>query len=335
MLQMIQKAQPAQGDVHVNAPLTQISLAFLQRQDLFVADRVFQNIPVSKQSDLYFKFDRGHFLRNQMAKRAPGAESQGIGYGVATDSYFADVWAIHHDLPDQVVANADAALNPDRESTELLMAQAMINRESQWVTNFFALSKWATDVTGVASAPSASQFIFWSDYSTSDPIGDIDKGKRTVAGSTSYEPNVLVLDRLTWGKLKDHPQIVNRLNQGQTPVGPALATLQSVAAILELDRILVSKAVRNTAIEGAANAISFIAGDNALLAYVPPSPGLMTPAAGYTFSWNGYLGAAAAGQRVSRFRMEHLRSNRIELEMAYAQKLVAAELGYFFSNTLA
>ena len=42
---------PSRGDVHVNRPLTNISIAFLQTQEAFVADRVFPNIPVTKQSD--------------------------------------------------------------------------------------------------------------------------------------------------------------------------------------------------------------------------------------------------------------------------------------------
>ena len=52
---------PSRGDVHVNRPLTNISIAFLQTQEAFVADRVFPNIPVTKQSDLFFTIDRGEF----------------------------------------------------------------------------------------------------------------------------------------------------------------------------------------------------------------------------------------------------------------------------------
>jgi hypothetical protein len=61
----------------------------------------------------------------------------------------------------------------------------------------------------------------------------------------------------------------------------------------------------------------------------------MTPSAGYTFAWNGYMGAAGAGQRVSRFRMDHLRSDRIELEMSFDQKLVSADLGFFWDAIVA
>jgi hypothetical protein len=61
----------------------------------------------------------------------------------------------------------------------------------------------------------------------------------------------------------------------------------------------------------------------------------MTPTAGYTFSWNGYLGAGAEGNRIKRFRIERLESDRVEIQMAFDLKLVAADLGYFFTSIIA
>ncbi len=68
--------QPGRGDVHVDRPLTQLSLAFLQSADGFVADRVFPRVPVDKPSDSYFTYDRGMFNRNQMEKRAAGKSEE-------------------------------------------------------------------------------------------------------------------------------------------------------------------------------------------------------------------------------------------------------------------
>jgi hypothetical protein len=102
-----------------------------------------------------------------------------------------------------------------------------------------------------------------------------------------------------------------------------------------VDEVLVMDAIENTAAEGAANVHAFIGGKHALLLYAPASPGLMTPSAGYTFTWQGLLGGGVLGSRISRFRMEHLKSDRLEIEQAFAQKKVAADLGYFFSGAVA
>ena len=97
---------------------------------------------------------------------------------------------------------------------------------------------------------------------------------------------------------------------------------------------MVMDAIQNSALEGATASNDFIAGDHALLCYSAPSPGLMTPSAGYTFNWTGYLGGAA-GVQMKRFRMEHLESDRVEIQAAYDQEVISSSLGYFFPSVLA
>lgn len=322
--QPIYKYSPTPGDVHVNTPLTNISIAFLQMSENFIATRVFPNIPVAFQSDRYYTYDRGEFNRDEMRKRAPGTESAGGSYTVDnTPSYFCEPYAFHKDIPDQVRANADSVLMPDREATEYLSHKAAIKREKLWASKFFTTGVWATDIGKD-----------WSPGGADDPIVDVRTGRRTVLESTGYEPNTLVMGRSVWDTLADNADVIDRVKYGQTPVGPAMGTMMALRELFGVERIFVMNAIENTATEGQTAVHSFIGGNSALLCYSAPSPGIMTPSAGYTFSWTGYLGAGAEGNRVSRFRMEHLKSDRVEIEMAFDQKLIAADLGYFFSVTV-
>ena len=327
--------QPTVSDVHVNTPLTNISIAFIQSAGNFVADKVFPNIPVAKQSDRYYTYDRGMFNRNEMKDRAPGTESAGVSYDVdSTPTYYAPVKAIHHDVPDERRANADSVLQVDREATLLVTTKAMIKREKDWTSKYFTTSKWTTDITGVSGTPGAGEAKQWND-AASTPIEDVRAGKTVVLKSTGFEPNKLTINQDVWDALIDHPDIVDRVKYGQTPGGPARVTLQAVAALMELDEIIVMKAIENTAKEGATNVHAFIGGKKALLCYATPTPGLMIPSAGYTFSWTGFMGATATGHRIKKFRRTELNSDRVELDMAYDQKLVSADLGYFFTTIVA
>jgi len=321
--------QPSRGDVHVDKPLTQIAVAFAQQPDAFIADRVFPVIPVSKQSDVYFTIPRGAWFRDEMAKRAPGAESVERTHDVSSDSYLCDVWALHENLADQVRANYDSPLQPEREITEGLSLAGMIRKERQFVTDFFTSGLWTSDLTGVDSAsPAASQFGRW-DRADSTPIEDIRLGKRTVQGRTGFRPNKLVIGREVYDALLDHPDIVGRLDRGQT-TGAAVVMRANLAALFELDEVLVMDSVFNSATEGAADSIGFIGGKSALLVYAAPSPGLYTPSGGYTFAWTGLMGAGALGMRMKRIRMEERESDRLEIQMAFDQKLVSADLGQFY-----
>ena len=74
---------------------------------------------------------------------------------------------------------------------------------------------------------------------------------------------------------------------------------------------------------------------SALVLYAPKSPSLLTPSAGYTFTWSGYLGGNSQGVRIKRFRMEHIASDRVESEATWDQKVVCNDLGYFLSQAVA
>ena len=328
--------QPTPGDVHVNSPLTNISIAFLQNATNFVASKVFPNIPVSKQSDRYYVYNRGDFNRDEMQARAPATESAGGSYTLDnTPSYFANRFSFHKDVPDEVRANADAALNPDREAVAFVTHKALIRREKVFSSNFFTTGKWATDITGVSGTPTGAQVKQWND-ATADPIENIRLGKRSIMERTGFEANKLVLGRPVFDALLDHPDIIDRVKYGQSGVGaPAMANTDVLARLLGLEEILVMNSIENTAAEGQSMAHSFIGGKAALLCHSATSPGLMTPSAGYTFSWTGLLGAGAEGNRIKSFRLEQLSADRVEIDMCFDTKLVSADLWYFWNTIIA
>lgn len=326
---------PTPGDVHVNTPLTNISIAYIQNAANFVASRVFPNIPVAKQSDRYYTYDRGEFNRDEMQERAPATESAGGGYNVDnTPTYYCPRYSFHRDIPDEMRANADAVLNPDREATLYVTQKAMIKKEKLFVAGYLKSGIWTNDWAGVASAPSGSQVVQWNS-SSSTPIENVRMARRTVLQSTGFEPNKLVLGRAVYDALLDHPEIIDRIKYGQTPGSAAQVNIQTLAALFEVEQILVMNAIENTAKEGQTPVHQFIGGKTALLAYAAPEPGLMTPSAGYTFSWTGLLGAGADGNRIRSFRLEQIGSDRVEIDMSWATKLVGADLGFFFNTIVA
>jgi hypothetical protein len=321
---------PTAGDVHVNAPLTNISIAYMQEAVNFIADKVFPTVPVQKQSDRYFLYPKGDWFRSEAQLRAPGTESAGSGYNIDnTPTYYAGVDAVHKDVDDQIRANADAPINFDRDATQWVTQQLMIRREKNWVANYFKTGVW-TDLTGVAAAPVANQFLRWDD-ANSTPVEDITGAAVTMQQSTGYKPNTLVLNPFVYNALKNNADIIDRIKYTQRGV----VTADILASLFDVERVMTIGAVENTAAMGATDAISFIAQiKGAMLVYANPRPSLLTPSAGYSFAWTGYFGAGGNGQRIKRFRMEQLSSDRIEGELAVDHKLVAADLGVFFNTAI-
>lgn len=326
--------QPTLSDVHVNVPLTNLSVAFFQEATAFVASRVFPTVPVMKQSDRYYVYNRGDFNRLQMEKRAAGAPAKQSGYKLDnTPSYFCDEWALAKTIPDQVRANADSVLAPDLEATQFLTGQALIARETTWVSNFFTTGKWTSEKAGQASSDS-THVRYWSDPA-STPIEDVRAMKQAVqlAGG-GFRANKLTLGRPVFDTLLDHPDIVDRIKYGQTSGAPAMANKEILAQILEVEEILIMDAIQNSAGEGLTESNAFIGGKHALLSYSPPSPGLMTPSAGYNFAWIGMYGAGVEGNRIKSYRWELNSGDIVEISAAFDLKQVAADLGGFFYNVI-
>jgi len=301
----------------------------------FVADRAFPGIPVESKSDLYYTYKRADFNRDEMQKRALATESAGTGYGLdSTGTYSCDVWALHKDVDDQIRANSDSPLSPDRDATIFLTNKALIRRENVWAGNYFKGGVWTGEVAGQATADS-THVVYW-DYATASPITDIRHAKTQARlNSGGFVPNIGVFSRPVFDKLVDHPDFIDRTKYGQTAPNPAMATRRIIAEILELEEVLVMDAVYNTAAEGATESNSFIGGTSAALFYRPRNPGLMTPSAGYTFNWTGMIGSTGgAGVRIKTFRMEHLASDRVEIDAAFDMRVVSKDCGFFFNGVI-
>ena len=317
--------QPTISDVDVDRPLTDLSVRFSQKADMFIADKVFPNIRVQNRSDKFYTYDRSYWFKSDAQLRGPGSESAGSGYAVGTDDFSCDVYAVHRNLSDQVRANADSPITMDRDATEFVTQHMLQRREQAWVTNFFTSGVWGTSVTG------GTNFTKWSDYANSDPIRDLRDGVLKMAKNTALKPNTLVMGAEVWDSLQDHPDYLDRIKWTQKGV----VSEDLISSLVGVDKTYVAWSVKNTSAEGETAAYDFNLGKNALLLYVPPSPGLNTPAAGYTFSWSGLFGSGSNGIRIKRFRMEWIESDRVEAEEAIDQKVVASELGYFYGGAVA
>ena len=322
---------PSQSDLHINVPLTNVSIAYMQAANTYIADKVFPRVPVQKQSDLYWKFSKSDWRRTDVEKRAPSTESKGVGWNMDSDSYFAHVYAVHKDIDDQLRANADSVFSLDRDSTQFITNQMLLKRDIDWNNRYFKPGVWETDLVG------GTDFGKWSDAG-SDPIGDVQKLVIDFRKLTGFAPNIMVFGAHTMAALKQHPDIIDRIKYTQR----GIVTEDLIATLFGIDEIYTTYATVATgpqipdAVEQDKVATYDFINDSksAMMLYAPKSPSLLTPSAGYTFTWNGYAAGNSQGIKIKRFRMEHIASDRIEAEMTYDQKVVCTDLGVHLGSVV-
>lgn len=327
--------QPGRSDVHVNRPLTNISHAYIQRAKDFIADKVFPIVPVMKQSDRYFKYDKKYWFQTQAKKRAPASESAGSGFAVDnTPSYFADVWAVHKDVDDQVRANADQPLDMDRDATMFVTQQLLLRREKQFTSQYLTTGIWqgysVSNVVQDYNVATQSASGFQWDVAGSNPLQDIDTLKSQIKQQTGFLPNTIVLANDVFFAIRNNAIIVDRIKYTQR----GILSEELLAALFGVEKLLVASVTNDLSPEGEVQNMQYLFSNAALLVYANPAPSILQPTGGYIFSWQGLFGAGAQGNRISTFRMEQLKADRVEGEMAFSMNLVGADLGVYLTNVL-
>jgi hypothetical protein len=327
--------------VHIDAPLTNLTIAFLQDANGFIADRVFPKVSVAKKSDKYYTYNRADFNRvGQVQARAPRTQAPRVGMSLSTDTYLTDVYSLATDYDFDTLANEDAALDIRAAGSQMLTHQLLIDREIKWASTYFTGGVWGTDWDGVAGSPSTAQVRQWSDYTNSTPIVDVTSIMRTVQlKSGGFKPNVMVVGKEVRDVLVNHPTILARLNGGATVTNTALVTDAKLAEIFGVEEFLVMETVKNTAAEGLTESNAFIGGKAVAFYYRPRAAGLMIPSAGYTFTWDELENASGHGIAIKSYRGDYLAIDGIaevlEANLAYDHKVVSADLGAFIDTVIA
>jgi hypothetical protein len=163
---------------------------------------------------------------------------------------------------------------------------------------------------------------------------DIQDGKTTVLQNTGFEPNTLVLGYQVWAELINHPDFVDRIKHTSTD----RVNQDLIAGLFGIERLLISKAIKATNVEGETAAYSFVHGKSAWLGYVAPDVGLEVPTAGATFVWRGATdGQAAMGADIAtvQFEIPEKRVRRVEAQMAWDSKVIGSDLGYYLASVVA
>ena len=265
--------EPTVQDVHVNVPLS--NLAVNIRSAGFIGDGLFPILPVAKDSDLYYFFNAGDWLRDEVQIRDPAAYAREAQYSVGTSNYNTTERAIAKIITQSVLDNSDSALRPRQKGVQFVMDKMALGREVRIVNQ-------VTSTSNVGSGVALAGANRWSAKGTSDPISDVRTGMDFILTNVGKRPNVLAVGYQVDLALMDHPDILSRLPSTITQ-NPA-AVRAALPSIFGVERYMVGDGIINRAPRGAANSLVSIWGSNAVLAYVDPDPALDSVTAGFTFA---------------------------------------------------
>jgi hypothetical protein len=298
-LSMLQKQQlvtfgkaAAPSDAYRTPILENVSTAAFQDPSMFVARAVFPTIPSPDEQFKYFTFNMDSIQQDKARQRAPGTPVEEGVWDLSAASVTLKQFAYGERLPEELVVTAaqvGQAGNVDTASALSVAEVLMINAERRFATNFFVTGKWAADMTGQGTADS-THYVFWNN-SSSTPLDDVYSEHRRILLAGRRRPNTMIVGFTTLQRLMTNTQIINRLNNGALPGRVVMATVDQLAGLFGVERILVAQAVYNSAKETQTASTAFCLDDkSAWIGYVAPSAAIMTPSAGYRGTWAGLAG---------------------------------------------
>jgi hypothetical protein len=305
---------PLTSEVKFDPLLTDISIQFQPAPDGYLADMVLPVVPVSRESAVYWVYDKSRFDVPD-AKRAPRSDYNRIDWTVTTDNYLTQQYGLEGEIDDQERKIAAAPLDLDIDTTEIVTDMILNNREKRIADLVMSASVVTQGVTLAGAA-------IWTDAVGSDPEADVALARTTIFAATGYRPNRIVMGYKVFEALKTHPAIREVIKYTER----AIVTKQLLATLFEVEEVLVGGVLRRTSVRGQTDALSDVWDDDVLIYYAERSPSLKKASFGYQMREEDL--------RVFRYREDKRDVDVIRVSEKQAEKVVSASLGYLITNAV-
>lgn len=322
--------QPNVKALLVSGPLANVSIAY--RNANYIADRVFPIIDNVDPRAKITRYGKDAWFRDEAGIRAPGARAPRGGYGIGYIPLNTVEYAFAKEVTeeDRRFAKSQNAppLQPDQDAIEFATDKVDLKKERR-VAELIFKTKWADGNTGGEDAEGK-----WAPGDGNTFLADIEKGIKTIQSQTGITPNRLILDFGTYSALKQEPTILEKIKYTER----AVLTSAILASLLDLEEVLVGKAIVNVAKENKSGRFEpkYIwektpGKGMGFLFYAPPKPGLKIPSAGYQAR------VAYENNLPRRTMVWHEPAEHQDVyEVAEETDIVVtgADLGYLWVNTL-
>lgn len=319
---------PEMSNVRFSPVLTNLSLAY--RNQNFIADQIFPIVPRDTDTGIFYAAGREMFVRESDV-RGIRDRANAVDHDYRQLTYSAIEHSLLEELPAKVIRQAEtsgtaAVLQIKRDANNIVNQKLALGREVDIATQLRDTTKYAagnsTTLSGTAQ---------WSDYVNSDPVTAIDGFAEVVRGKIGLPPNLMILPRAVFKKLRSHPKVKTEA----TGADAQRATLNNMLDLFEVDRILVPDAIQNTA--AADTSDTFTAGDiwgkDVMLLRVADSAGLNQLSFGYLFRIRypntNLLAEVRTWDELDR------RLSVVEGNFTEDRKIAVPEAGYLIKNAIA
>ena len=311
----------------IQQDLTAIALAYSNRS--YIADLVLPRVSVGGREFKWLEYNRDEMFTVPETMVGRKGVPNEVQFGATEKPGFVKDYGLDDLVPNEDLDAAPPGYDCLGRATEGVAELVALDRELRARDLVFNANTYPAANRATLSGTSQ-----WSDFTNSDPYTAIN----TARDGMLMAPNIGVIGRLAWSKLKVHPKITAALapsSTGNTSTSNAQGTpasLQAVADLLELDQILVGQAWVNTSKPGQTASIQRIWGKHMALLHINPIASIRGNA--ITFGYTAEYGNRVSGS-IPEPKVCLRGAQRVRVGESVNEIVCASDVGYFFQNIVA
>jgi hypothetical protein len=305
----------------VNPVLSKLALGYGVPQ--LVGHKLFPVVYVEIAAGKIIKFGKEAFtIVNSV--RSPGSHTKAVTVGFSTENYSLSNHALDAQVPKEWLRDQSVVphVNFQRSSVETVLQIEKNNLE-------YEQAKLATnpEVYATENKTSLSGTSKWTDYTNSDPIGDVKAGKEAIRKKTGMYPNQMIIPADVHVTLQEHPKMLDKMKfkDGEA----AVLTTEHYQMIFGIDEVSIGQA----ALVGRDGAeFEDVWSSHVVMAYVPIAINSHAQMSyGYTYTLNP-PGEPAHPNVEEYFWDRSTKSYLAGVEYERAPLLTGMDAGYLIQN---
>lgn len=308
----------AQLNAIVDKLLTDVSVGYFPTG--YIADQVLPFKQVVQSSGLAGTYGKEHLRIERSYIGGRGKYRRVEAVSRSSTSYLIEGHGLEGLVTESDYRNVELPFDAEKDEVEGLTHKILLEKEKVLADTLTSASIITQNVT----LAGASQY---SQYGTSDPIGDFKTARETIYGACGLPPNKAIMDWKTMNTLAYHPGILDALGFTQNRAGQLSPA--ELAKAMGVEQLLIGMVVYNSANEGQSDSLAAVWGKNVVFYHAPDKPGKYQQSLGLQL---GY----ADKRRVFKFEGQNPpNSTKILVDDHYDWVLTDVACAYLIKDSIA
>lgn len=247
----------------------------------FIAEQILPPVYVAQTTGLVGKYTNNHLRIVTTIHTGKGPYRQLEAITVSSDTYSIEDHGLHDIITENDMRNFESPFDAEEDSTIALTLAHLIGKE-------YGLASTLTDPTVITQGTTLSGNSQYSnlDHADSTPLADKIVADNAIEDAVGGPSNTAIMSMKVFRYLSRHKDILGAL--GYTKYPPMGVSQAQLATVLQVERVLVSDAMYNAAVEGQSDDLQPIWGKDLIYARIFP-PALRQKTLGFEFRKSGTM----------------------------------------------